>query len=154
MKLTKKQLFNKVETIAKEVKKELRDQGYVVPVKERDGSINFDGVKVRKVKDTFYAVYDRKNRLLVKELNSLQSAIILANKVALGKPLDDAIIEADRKYGFQSFKLEIAESRLKKAPLHSEAWFYYDMRRQTAKEHVKQHLEVIQRSYKKLSNLR
>lgn len=154
MKLNKKQLFNKVETIAKQVKEELKKEGLIVPVKERDGTINFDGVRVRKVKNTFYAVYDRKNRLLVDELNSVQTAVVLANRVATGRPLDDKLIEADRKYGFQSFKLEIAETRLKKVPLHSEAWFYYDMRRQTAKEHTKKYLEVIQLSYKKLANLR
>lgn len=154
MKLNKKQLFNKVENIAKQVKEELKNEGVIVPVKERDGSINFDGVRVRKLQDTFYAVYDRKNRLLVTELNSLQTAIVLANRAALGRPLDDNLIEADRKYGFQSFKLEIAETRLKKAPMHSESWFYYDMRRQHAKENTKKYLEVIQLSYKKLANLR
>lgn len=154
MKLNKKQLFNKVEKIAKQVKEELKKEGLIVPVKERDGSINFDGIRVRKIKDTFYAVYDRRNKLLVDELNSLQTAIVLANRVASGRQLDDNLIEADRKYGFQSFKLEIAETRLKKVPLHSEAWFYYDMRRQHAKECTKKYLEVIQLSYKKLANLR
>lgn len=154
MKLTKKQLFNKVEDIARQVKQELRNKGYVVPVKEKDGAINLDGVKVRKVKDTFYSVYDKGNRLAVENLNSLQSAILLANRLALGKDLDDNIIEADRKYGFQSFKLEVAESRLKTAEKHSERWFYYETRRQVAKAQTKKYFDVIQTSYKKLANLR
>lgn len=154
MNLTKKQIFNKVEDIARQVKDDLRKQGCVVPVKERDGTINLDGVKVRKVQDTFFSIYDRKNRLIASNINSLQTAIVQANRIALNKELDDNLMEVDRQYGFQSFKLEVAESRIKKVPLHSEKWFYYDMRRKIAKDASKKHFEVIQKSYKKLTNLR
>jgi len=154
MKLTKNQLFHKVEDIAKQVKEDLRKKGYVVPVKERNGTINLDGVRVCKVKETFYSIYDRYDRVVVENLNSLQTAIVLANRLALNKPLDDLLVEADRQFGFQSFKLEVAETRIKKVPLHSEKWFYYDMRRKTAQENTKKHLDVIQKSYKKLANLR
>jgi|CryBogDrversion2_5_1035270.scaffolds.fasta_scaffold20749_2 hypothetical protein len=154
MKLTKNQLFHKVEDIAKQVKEDLRKKGYVVPVKERDGAVNLDGVRVRKIKDTFYSIYDRHNRVVVENLNSLQTAIVLANRLALNKTLDDMLIEADRQFGFQSFKLEVAETRIKAVPLHSEKWFYYDMRRKTAKESTKKHLDIIQKSYKKLTDLR
>lgn len=154
MKLTKNQIFNKVEDIARQVKNDLKKKGYVVPTKDRDGTINLDGVRVRKVQDTFYSIYDRHNRLVASNINSLQTAIVQANRLALNKGLDDVIMEADRQYGFQSFKLEIAESRIKKVPLHSEKWFYYDMRRKTAKDATKKHFDVIQKSYKKLTNLR
>jgi hypothetical protein len=153
-KLNKNQIFNKVEKIARAVKEELRTKGYVVPVKEKDGSINLDGVRVRKVKNTFYSIFDKRNRPIVENLNSMESAIVIANKIALGREIDDKLIEVDRKYGFHSFKLEIATSRLEKAAKYSESWFYYDMRRQTAQEQTKKYKEVIQQSFKKLTSLR
>ena len=154
MKLTKNQIFNKVENIARQVKEELRAKGYVVPIKEKDGTVNLDGVRVRKVKNTFYSVYDKHNRPVVENLNSMESAVVIANRLALGKDLDDSLVETDRKYGFQSFKLEVAKSRQEKAVKHSESWFYYDMRRQVAEEQTKKYKDVIQQSFKKLTSLR
>lgn len=154
MKLTKKQLFHKVEDIAKQVKSDLRKKGYVIPIKERNGTINLDGVRVRKIKETFYSVYDRQDRAVIENLNSLQTAIVLANRLALNKSIDDLLVEADRQFGFQSFKLEVAETRIKTVPLHSEKWFYYDTRRKIAQDNTKKHLDVIQKSYKNLANLR
>jgi hypothetical protein len=151
---SKKQIFNRVQQVAKSVKEELREKGQVLPVKEKDGSINFDGVRVRKVKNTFYTIYDRYNIPVVENLNLLQTAVVLANGIALGRMPDDKLVEADKQYGYQSFKLDVYVSRLKKAVDLTDKWLYYDTRMRIAQENSEKHKRVILNSFDKLRSIR
>lgn len=154
MKPTKKQIFSKVQQVASSVKKELREQGYIIPIKEADGSINFDGVHVRKLKDTFYTVYDKHNVPIIENLNLLQTAIVLANNVALGRWPDIKLIEADKQYGYHAFKLEVYTARRNKALELTDSWLYYDTRHKIAHENSEKYKKVILNSFDKLRNIR
>jgi hypothetical protein len=154
MKQTKKQIFSKVQQVASSVKKELRNQGYIIPVKEADGTINFDGVRVRKLKGTFYTVYDKYNSPVVENLNLLQTAIVLANNVALGRWPDIKLIEADKQYGYHSFKVDVYTARRNKAIDLTDSWLYYDTRHKIAQENSEKYKKVILNSFDKLSNIR
>jgi hypothetical protein len=154
MNSTKNKIFNKVQEVAKSVKKELRDKGYIVPVKETDGSINFEGVRVRKIKDTFYTIYDIHNIPVVENLNLLQTAVVLANNISLGRWPDMKLIEADKQYGYQSFKLEVYKARRNKATEFTDTWLYYDTRQRIASENTEKYKKVITASFDKLSNIR
>ena len=151
---TNKKIFNKVQQVALSVKEELREKGHVIPIKEKDGSINFDGVHVRKVRNTFYTVYDRHNIPVVENLNLLQTAIVLANSIALGRYPDIKLIEADTQYGYQSFKLDVYNSRLKKSSELTDNWLYYDTRMRIAQENSEKHKRLILNSFDKLRNIR
>jgi len=153
MKLTKKQLFEKVETIAKKVKDDLKISGYVVPVRERDGSINFDGYRVKK-KDNFYTIYNKKNQPIHEQINLIQTAVLTANALALGRWPDDKILNEDKQYGYQEFKLEVYTTRINKAVKDSDDWVYYDTRRNIAKRRSIEHKNFVDKSYKKLTALR
>lgn len=149
-----KQIFNKVQQVAKSVKEELREQGYVIPIKEKDGTINFDGVRVKKVKNTFYTVYDKYNIPVVENLNLLQTAVVLANGIALGRLPDSKLIEADTQYGYQSFKLDVYTARVKKSVELTDRWLYYDTRMRAAQENSEKHKRVILNSFDKLRSIR
>lgn len=149
-----KQIFNKVQQVAKSVKEELREQGYVIPIKEKDGSYNFDGVYVKKIKGTFYTVYDKYGMPVVENVNLLQTAMVLANSIALGRYPDIKLIEADRQYGYQSFKIDVYTARLKKAIELTDNWLYYDTRMRIAQANSENYKRTIMHSFDKLRNIR
>ncbi len=100
-----KNLIEKVQTIADSVKQDLRKKGVVVPVKHKDGSIGFDDFLMIKKNDGFYVTKDR--RVYAEKLNLPQTAIIIANNLALGRGIDDKLIENDRWYGYRAFDEEV-----------------------------------------------
>jgi hypothetical protein len=104
-KKTTQDLFNKVEDLAQQVKHDLRRKGVIVPVKNKDGSINLDKYRVVKTDDFFY-VLDQRNESLVGPVNLAQTAILIANDLALGKFIDSDIVKQDTWFGYKSFDEE------------------------------------------------
>jgi len=105
MKLTE-QLHKQVEDLANGVRKDFRSKGIIIPRKEDNGSINFDGYFVVRDKTGFYSILNRVNSIIIKNINLPQSAVLIANKLALGRPIDDKIVSQDMQYGFNSFEEE------------------------------------------------
>jgi len=101
-----KTLFDKVEKLAQKVKHDLRDKGLIVPVKNSDGSINVDLFRITK-QDNFYYVVNHKNQIVVGPINLAQTAIILANDLALGRLVDPVVINNDKWFGYKSFDEEL-----------------------------------------------
>lgn len=154
MKSTKSQIFSKVQQVANSVKQNLRDKGYIIPVKEKDGSINFEGIHVRKIKNTFYSVYDKTEHPIIENLNLLETAVVLANNAALGRFLDMKIVEADKQYGYHSFKLDVFTARFNNAEKMTDTWVYYETRRNKASENTQKYKQIVYNSFNKLRNLR
>lgn len=100
-----KDLVEKVHTLAEHVKQDLRKKGVVVPTKHKDGSIQFDEYLMVREADGFH-IYQRKTHL-VGPINLAQTAIVIANGLALGRQADPKLIENDRWYGFKSFDEEV-----------------------------------------------
>lgn len=114
-------LYNKIKQINKDVKSKLRQRGLVVPVKDKMGNICVGSYKISKTQHGFYEILDYGNELIVDRINLPQTAAILANKLALGKFIDDGILLSDRKYGHALFEEElqskIAVKSVKKSDL-------------------------------------
>lgn len=111
-------LFKKVEQLAEGVKKDFRTKGLAIPVKESDGSVRFNNYTVIKNKQGFYAILNAAKYPVIENINLAQTAIILANNLAVGKLSDDTVIFNDRQYGFNLFEEEqykrIVQSSIKK----------------------------------------
>jgi hypothetical protein len=97
-------VVERVERIARKVKEDLRQSGFVIPVNNRDGSISVDNYKIVKDKSGFYSIRDRDNDIIVKQINLPQTAAVLANKLALGRGIDTEILVTDREYGYNLFE--------------------------------------------------
>ncbi len=97
-------VYKKIVKLTDEVKEELRGKGIVVPFKNDDGTISVGTYKIEKQNDGFYVVLDRKNEVVIDKINLPQTAIILANNLALGRFRDNQIINADRHYGYALFE--------------------------------------------------
>lgn len=104
MKTISKEIFKKIFSVSQDVKNTLEKKGIAIPVQNDDGSINFGDYTVKKNDSGLYNILDYGNRSVVENINLPQTAILLANGLALGKFLDDAIVSLDRKYGYALFE--------------------------------------------------
>ena len=77
-------LFHKFRSLAYEVKEDLRSRGIVVPVSTHAG-VSLGNYTVVKSATGFYSVIDPRNRAVYEKINLPQTALLLANDLALGK---------------------------------------------------------------------
>ena len=103
-------IYNQLQKISDEVKQQLARKGIAIPVKNEDGSISLGNYTVVK-RDSFYSILDYGNEVVVDKINLPQTAIILANNLALGKFLDYRIINTDRNYGYAEFEERLQTKR-------------------------------------------
>ena len=108
-------VYDKIEQLGKTVKEKLKQKGIVVPLKSKDGSINVGHYAIKKKKDGFYCIVDFEKEILIDQINLPQTAAVLANQLALGKPTDDKILAADRGYGHSLFDEELHTHLAKKS---------------------------------------
>lgn len=105
MKLSK-QLHKKVEDLANSVRNDFRSRGIVIPMKEDNGIINLDGFFVVRNKNGFYSILNKVKTAIVENINLPQTAVLVANKLALGRSVDDRLIAQDTQYGYNAFEEE------------------------------------------------
>lgn len=104
MKLLPNDLYLRIRQLDHDVKEKLKRQGVVVPKKNKDGTISVGHYKIVKNPQGFYSILDYSNEAIVEKINLPQTAAIIANKLALGKYLDNDILNADRRYGHALFE--------------------------------------------------
>lgn len=97
-------LYKKIVQLSNEVKQELRKKGLVVPNRNKDGSITLGSFTIVKDKENFYNILDKNGSCVLRNINLPQSAVLLANSLALGKQIDYSIVSKDRSYGFAVFE--------------------------------------------------
>jgi hypothetical protein len=100
------QLYKKLKQVTFEVKSNLLRRGIAIPVKNNDGSISIGNYTVKKSKG-YYQITDFTKEVIVDKINLPQSAIILANGLALGKFIDKDLLSKDRHYGYAAFEEEL-----------------------------------------------
>ena len=118
MKQVPDHLYKKIVKLSDEVKLEFRRKGFVLPVKNTDGSITLGRYKVVKHKDSYYAIHDSHNEIIVDGINLPQTAAMLANGLELGRWIDSQLLQRDRNYGYALFEETLykryAEKNMKK----------------------------------------
>jgi hypothetical protein len=116
MPTTENQLFEKFTKLANAVRQDFKRKGLVIPSQQRDGSIQIGTFNIKK-KDSAYYIKDRNGHIIVGPLNLAQTAVVIANDLALGRWPDHALIDNDRWYGYKSFAeqsaLHVAETASK-----------------------------------------
>ena len=111
------QLYSKIKEIAQGVAADLKAKGLVVPTRSKSGTIKFGNYSIIK-KNGFYSIIANSDINIVERINLPQTAILVANALALGKWADDKMINADQQYGFSSFEedqcKQVSEAAAKK----------------------------------------
>jgi hypothetical protein len=101
-------LYQKVTTLALEVKNNLRRKGFVVPTVLKDGTVDVDGYRIVKA-NGLYEIKNQINDSVVAQINLPQTAALLANDLALGKWLDTDLVARDRYYGYKNFEEQLTK---------------------------------------------
>lgn len=118
MKQVPDQIYKKIVKLSDEVKLEFRRKGFVLPVRNPDGSITLGRYKVVKHKNSYYAIHDFEDEVIVDQINLPQTAAILANGLELGRWIDSQLLQRDRNYGYALFEETLykryAEKNMKK----------------------------------------
>jgi hypothetical protein len=107
-------LYAKIERVSETVRKGFLNKGIVIPVKNRDGSINLGRFKVVNQHNGFYAIYDQQGESIVDQINLPQTAALIANDLALNRWLDKQLLDQDRQYGYALFEETLYKQRLTK----------------------------------------
>lgn len=148
-----KNLYYKIQQLSDEVQQELRKKGVVAPVKNDDGTISVGRFTIVKTVRG-YEVLDPNNDVIVSGINLPQTAILVANNLALGRFKDNNVIDNDRRYGYALFEEELhnrAVSNSKKRTLE-----YFDVmstKAAIAKYKKEQYKRDLLNKYEKLIQL-
>jgi hypothetical protein len=111
MNTTTEELYRKIQKLSESVKADLRRKGLVVPVKHKDGTIKIGSYKIIKT-DQGYSILDSTDDVVQSHINLPQTAIITANKLALGQHKDTTLLLNDTKYGYAEFEEEMYKRAL------------------------------------------
>ena len=109
MKKNPTQLFNSVEKIARQVKQEFKEQGIIIPTRNKQGNIVIGRYTVTKRKTAYYIV-NNTGVDVIGPINLAETAIIVANDLALGRLADTNLLNKDRWYGWKSFEAQNSKS--------------------------------------------
>lgn len=124
MKITDR-VFWKIKELSVRIKTEFLKKGLAIPTKTLDGNVRVGRYVIGKQANEFYSVKTLDGETVVQNLNLPQSAVVIANTLALKKVLDKNIIEKDTEYGYAYFEHQLykrAVERTKEDPT------YYDVR--------------------------
>ena len=100
------ELYNKIQKLSEDVRLDLERKGVVVPVKNKDGTISVGYYKIVK-NDNGYSILNHAGLPEVDGINLPQTAVLIANSLALGKYRDNKLIDFDRRYGYALFDEEL-----------------------------------------------
>lgn len=106
-------LYKKILTLSTCVNDNLKRKGIAIPSKNDDGSISLGNYVIIK-NNNFFFIQDYKKENIIEKINLPQTAILLANKLALGKFIDNSILQNDRYYGYAEFEEKLYTMRIKK----------------------------------------
>lgn len=107
MKISIDKLFHKIKELARKAREDLRKKGIIVPSKQDDGSVKIGRYIIQRKNTDFYRVVGIDGELMIDNLNLPQTAVVVANHLALKNYLNKEIIEKDREYGYAYFEYQL-----------------------------------------------
>jgi hypothetical protein len=150
------QVFKQVAKLATQVKQDLRKKGLVVPRDNGNGTITVDRFTIVKEDCGSYTIRDSRNDIIVEQINLAQTAVLLANGLALGRWLDLDLVKQDKAYGYGLFEETLtkrhAETSLKTKDVDRATLMY--TKASIARQKKVSAKTVIMNSFEKLRRLR
>jgi len=154
MTITAEELYKKFTKVTAEVREDFRQRGFIIPVSNADGSISIGPYRIVKDKNDLYNIVDRRNRIEIEGINLPQTAIIMANDLALCKFLNRDLIKRDQEYGYALFKEQIYKRALQRSKNHSIDRFELLLFRSTSNREKKERCRRdIERGFEKLTKI-
>jgi hypothetical protein len=97
-------LFEQIANLAVEIKESFREQGIVLPSVTKEGNVKIGNYFISKTILGFYSIKNRYKEVFYDNINLPHTALLIANSLASGIPVDKKIINLDRDYGYSSFE--------------------------------------------------
>lgn len=134
------------------VKDNLRKQGVVPPVRTKNG-IKIDQFEIVKTQDG-WSILNQWGEPEHRSLNYLQTAILVANNLALKKYENRQMLEDDRAAGSSEFDTKLFEYRFKKSLKNNDDFGVnlYSIRLMESKNKHKKHFDTISSAYIRMLN--
>ena len=150
--INEQELIGKLSTASKFVKEQLKKKGVIVPVKTKDG-ICLDDYLITKT-DSGFQVLNKNRDTVYKNLYFVQTAVIIANTLALKKTIRFSLLEDDAKAGANEFDLTLYKHRLKAAIKKQDEFKigHYQTRVTESDLYYKKHFSPINSAYFTLVN--
>jgi len=147
MKTIPKSLYKELKEIALQTAEEFKRKGVILPSIDNRGQTIIGDFTIVKHGDQ-YTIKDYRGEVYFEAMNLPETAILVANDLALGKIVDKKILETDRWYGFKQFEEDHARyiSRKKMGGLA-------EFRAQTAAEQKQHYRREQAKRFAKLRNL-
>jgi len=150
------QLFKRVEELAHDAKARFRAKGIILPVENLDKSVSIGEYRIVKNNGVFM-IYDEDGQIVQNHINLPQTALIVANELALGyNGVSSSILIQDQEYGAGIFEdqylKQVAQKLAKK-----QDWDRYDTvltKQEIAHSKAIQAKQAIRIRFEKLSRLR
>ena len=152
MKLSPTDVYSKIEQLSRDAKSKLLQQGVVVPIKGKDGIIKVGNYSIKRKKDGFYCVMDFEREIIIDRINLPQTAAVVANRLALGKYVEDEVVNADTGYGYALFDEEL-HTKLAEKNIQSNMLDRADVmftKSKISKYKKEQCMKTVMRSFNKL----
>ncbi len=148
--MNEKELLSRLQKLKEDVKNNLKQQGVVLPVKTAKG-IRLDNYEIRLEKSR-YRIFNKWNEIEVDNINYLQTAVIIANNLALKKQTLDVILSEDMRAGAAEFDLKVFENRFQKSLKNHDVFGiqHYGVRMTETRRKYKHHYNAIENVYQRL----
>jgi hypothetical protein len=149
--LTENTVYKKISNISSEVKTKLFRKGLVVPKKNNDNSISVGRYLIKKI-NGLYTIANGKNCVILENINLPQTAILIANKLALWGAVDYNLFLKDQSYGSTLFEDELYTQRIDK---HTDEDYRQVMliKRDVVREKRDFYKQEIEESFQKLMRI-
>lgn len=140
-------ISKKILSLSTQIDKEFNQRGVVIPAKNSDGSIILGNFIVQKI-NNFYYIQNLKKENIISNINLPQTAILIANGLALGKFFDTDLYQKDQNYGYALFEEILYSKRSKKKSL--EKHVFYKIKLNAAKTKKEFYKKIIKNCFEKL----
>lgn len=125
MKLQAERLYQKILNLTRKVRDDFRRKGMVIPVKNSDGNVRVGKYLITRMNTDFYCVVGVDGEVMAENLNLPQTAVVVANHLALKGYLNTDIVEKDREYGYAYFEHQVYQRARDRAEIDPD---YYDLK--------------------------
>lgn len=154
--MTEDKIIERLELLAEKIRIDLRAKGFVVPCDNGDGTIGIDDYTIIKNDLGLYSITNRWKEVVIDNINLAQTAVVLANNLALGQLVDKNLIDEDRRYGANLFEEQATRQKayrsLKTQNIDRAELLLIKSRNSKFKRLASKH--IIQSSYDKLRRTR
>lgn len=138
-------VYHKLSIVSADVRRQMQKKGIAIPDNDNLGNIVLGAYTIIK-SGNFYSIINKSREIIVDKINLPQTAIILANDLAVGKFLNNTVLNYDRNYGYADFEeklhVKLGERNLTKNVDYADVMFTKGKIKREKKESCKK--EVLQ----------